>query len=316
MLLHALPSHLFLSTVAAVTPPPPACVHFDTPPTPVCGSVITVEVGQPVSFTVQASDQTCLLPIFLDGAADTLGSTFTPPLPTSGNPVSTTYNWVATAAQIGDNNVVFHAVSQCCPADAWCNMTIRVVPKSGGGCTLTYGYWKTHDCNWPSPFTPGTPDATDLNHNGIPDDVEGQCAVSGNNRNSLCPCDGVHTMLVGTNAYTQCQLLCALDLSANGNAVRILTKQLVAAKLNSLNGASTGGTISDPGNPGNPYNGMTIDQLISAGDNAIGARDILTAVEGTQCGGPHGDPEGCPMVQIGALLDRYNNGLGSVPHCN
>src|SRR5207249_8371007 len=118
MLLHALPTKFLLTTLATVSPPRNPCVFFDSPPTPACGSVITVEVGQLVTFTVQASDHTCTLPITLDGAADTAGSTFTPPLPTSGNPVSTVYSWTATAAQVGDNSVVFHAVSQCCPSDA------------------------------------------------------------------------------------------------------------------------------------------------------------------------------------------------------
>jgi hypothetical protein len=184
-----------------------------------------------------------------------------------------------------------------------------------GGCTLTQGYWKTHACEWPAPFVPGTPNGTDANHNGIPDDLEGQCAVNGRDRNTLCPCDSAHTILVGTNAYNQCQLLCALSLSSTGNAVRILSKQLIAAKLNLLDGASGSGVVSNPGDPSNPYNGLTVDQLIAQGDSAIGSRDILTAVEGTQCGGPNYDPEGCPMVQIGAMLDFFNNGLGPVPHC-
>jgi hypothetical protein len=190
------------------------------------------------------------------------------------------------------------------------------MPCGGGGCGLTPGYWKNHACNWPAPFVPGTPDSTDANHNGIPDDVEGQCSVNRRDRNTLCPCDSAHTILVGTIPYTQCQLLCSLALNANGNAVRILTYQLIASKLNILNGASGAGTISDPGNPGNPYNGFTINQLISEADNLIGTLDIMTATRGTQCGGPHYDPTGCAMVNIAALLDRYNNGLGPIPHCN
>jgi hypothetical protein len=159
------------------------------------------------------------------------------------------------------------------------------------GCTLTAGYWKNHACNWPAPFTPGAP------------------------RRGQCACDAAHTILIGSNAYTQCQLLSALNLSALGNAVRILSHQLIAAKLNILNGAGGAGIVSNPLDPSNPYNGLTANELIHQADLAIGARNILTAVEGTQCGGPSYDPEGCPMVQIASLLDFYNNGFGSVPHC-
>lgn len=185
----------------------------------------------------------------------------------------------------------------------------------GGGCTLTQGYWKTHGCYWPAPFTPGTPNRADNNHNGIPDNLEGQCAVNGRDRNTLCPCDATHTILIGTNAYNECQLLCALAQPANGNAVRILSHQLIAAKLNLLNGASGAGQVWNPSDPGNPYNGLTTNELIAQADLLIGARNILTAVEGTQCGGPNYDPEGCPMVQAASLLDFYNNGFGSIPHC-
>ncbi len=309
----AIPSSFFLAAILSVQPSPP-CVHFNSPPTPACGGVLTVEAGQLITFTVQASDETCALPIFLEGAADTVGSTFNPPLPTLGNPVSTIYSWIASPHQLGDNHVVFHAVSPCCESDAWCSFIIHVTPPSLG-CTLTQGYWKTHACNWPAPFTPGTPNSTDANHNGVPDNLEGQCAVSGTNPNSQCPCDASHTIQIGSNPYNECQLLCSLAQSANGNAVRILSRQLIAAKLNILNGASSAGTVSDPLDPTNPYNGLTVAALVAQGDTSIGARNILTAVEGTSCGGPSFDPEGCPMVKVGRLLDLYNNGEGPVPHC-
>jgi hypothetical protein len=297
--------------------PPWPCVFFDQPPTPTCGGVLNVEVGQTLTFTVQASDDTCTLPIMLEaGLLELPGVTTNPPLPTSASGVvSCVVTWTPDVTNVGTHGIVFHAVSGCCSSDAWCNMTVNVVQASTG-CTLTQGYWKTHDCDWPAPFTPGTPDPTDLNHNGVPDDLEGQCAVEGNNPHSQCPCDSLHTLQVGSNAYTQCDLLCSLAQSANGNAVRILAKQLIAAKLNAANGAATSGTVSDPSDPSNPFNGHTVAQLITDGDNAIGTRNILTAFAGTQCGGPRGDPQGCPMVQIASLLDRFNNGFGPVPHCN
>src|SRR5437867_3592163 len=121
------PSWLMLSPLLLASPARNDCVRFSHPPTPDCGSTITVEVGHTVSFTVEAADATCTLPIYLEGAADSPGSTFTPPLPTTGNPVSTTYSWTPGPGNLGDFNLVFHAVSQCCPVDAFCNMTIHVV---------------------------------------------------------------------------------------------------------------------------------------------------------------------------------------------
>jgi hypothetical protein len=242
------------------------------------------------------------------------GATTNPPLPTSASSVvSTVVSWTPTINNIGTHNIVFHAVSGCCPNDAFCNMTVNVTPPQKG-CVLTLGFWKTHACSWPAPIVPGTPDSTDANHDGIPDNLEGQCSVR-NNPYSQCPCDGTHTILVGTNAYNQCQLLCALTQTGTGNAIRILSVQLIAAKLNVLEGAGASSPVSDPLDPGNPYNGLTAAQLITEGDNLIGSSDILTAVRSTRCTGPYADPVGCNMVKVGKLLDLYNNGLGGTPHC-
>jgi hypothetical protein len=180
---------------------------------------------------------------------------------------------------------------------------------------LTQGYWNTHGCNWPAPFVPGAPDPTDLDSNGVPDNLEGQCGVQGNNPNAQCPCDGVNTILVGTIDYTQCDLLCSLDQSAQGNAVRILAHQLIAADLNILGGATDSDAVSDPLDPTNPYNGWTVAQIVAEANSLIGSTDILTGVQGTQCSGPNADPVGCAMVKLAKLLDLYNNGDGGVPHC-
>jgi hypothetical protein len=194
-------------------------------------------------------------------------------------------------------------------------MTVNVIPAPTG-CALTLGFWKTHACSWPAPFDPGTPDPTDANHNGRPDNIEGQCSADRRNPYSQCPCDATHTILVGTNAYTQCQLLCALVQTGTGNAIRILSVQLIAAKLNALEGTSLLGVVIDPLDPTNPYNGSTIAQLIAAGDNLIGGSNILTATRSTKCTGSHADPVGCNMVKVARLLDLFNNGLvPGIPHC-
>jgi hypothetical protein len=154
------------------------------------------------------------------------------------------------------------------------------------GCVLTQGYWKTHACNWPSPFTPGalgTADAT-------------QCALSGSDPNSSCACDSVNTLKIGALDYTQCQLLCALARIGQGNALVILAHQLIAAKLNILNGAD----------------GTSVAATITDADALIDSYNILT--DSVPTGGP-GNTLGPAMTADATTLDLYNNGDGEVTHC-
>jgi hypothetical protein len=304
-----------LVTTSSSNPPPPCKVGFIAP-TPECGSTLIVTSGQTLTFQVCASDPTCGSPVFLEGGLlEIPGAVANPPLPTSGNPVCTTITWTPGLDNVGTHSIVFHATSGCCPSEAFCNFTVEVQgnPK---GCTLTPGYWKNHPCNWPAPFDPGTPDSTDANHNGIPDNLEGQCAQGGNSPWKQCPCDPTDTINLGARAYDQCELLCVLDSRSTGNAIRILAIQLIAAKLNKAEGSSTNVPVSDPANPANPYNGLTVDQLITEADNLIGNSDVKTDKRKTSCSGGGADPIGCAMVQVAALLDLYNNGLAGVPHCN
>lgn len=185
---------------------------------------------------------------------------------------------------------------------------------------------------------PGTPDPTDSNSNGIPDNLEGQCAVNGNDPNTQCPCDTENTITIGSQPYNQCQLLCSLDQSAQGNALRSLAHQLIAAELNVLNGASDAGTVSAScaGLPPNPYDGNTVANLIAEGNSLI-ATGCSTAFFGSTCyscgtcgncccvlnnflagcvfPGGQGNTLGPRMLAVEQLLDLYNNGCGGVPHC-
>jgi hypothetical protein len=205
-------------------------------------------------------------------------------------------------------------------------------------CVLTQGYWNTHGCDYPAPFMPGTPDPTDLDMNGVPDNLEGQCGVQGNSPNSQCPCDALSTISIGSIAYNQCDLLCSLDQTGAGNALRILAHQLIAAKLNVLNGASDAGVVmaSCAGLPANPYDGYTVAQLIVAADNLI-ATGNTDGINGFACvgnatcpcptfpaniltgcvrTGGMGNTLGPAMTAVAQLLDLYNNGCGGVPHCD
>jgi len=160
------------------------------------------------------------------------------------------------------------------------------------GCVHTQGYWKTHPCQWPSPFVPGV-NGADNDLDGSPD-AEGNCANTGN-PNQQCACDNANTINIGSLAYNQCQLLCAFDRPGGGNALVILAHQLIAAKLNILDGAAPPPNCD-----------------IAAADALIGSLDILTA--SVPAGGP-GNTLGPAMTAAAGCLDLYNNSDGGVSHC-
>lgn len=126
------------------------------------------------------------------------------------------------------------------------------------GCTLTQGYWKNHESHV----------------------------------TSLVPT----TLSLGSTAYTPAQLDQILEQPVAGNALLILAHQLIAAKLNVLNGADDSGIAAEIANA---------DSLIgSLVPPPIGTDDV--------------DPSsalGSQMVTSAGILDDYNNGLSGVPHC-
>jgi hypothetical protein len=77
-------------------------------------------------------------------------------------------------------------------------LTLCFRPCPQGGCTLTQGYWKNHEENWPASATP---------------------------------------MALGTVNYSKAQLLAILNEPVGGNGLISLAHQLIAAKLNIANGA-------------------------------------------------------------------------------
>ncbi len=100
---------------------PPA---FDQPPTPPCGSALSVNPLSPLTFTVQASDADDPS-VEINATALPSGATLTPALPVNGNPVSTVFSWTPTLAQIGQHVVTFTAKDQC-PEQVLCSITIDV----------------------------------------------------------------------------------------------------------------------------------------------------------------------------------------------
>ena len=95
-----------IQLVPSVGNPP----QFDHPPTPTCGSTQTVNVGGTLTFGVQAADPDSNDVVTLNAAGLPPGATMTPPLPASGNPVSSTFTWTPGAP--GTFVVTFTAIDQ------------------------------------------------------------------------------------------------------------------------------------------------------------------------------------------------------------
>jgi hypothetical protein len=99
------------------------------------------------------------------------------------------------------------------------------------------------------------------------------------------------SLTLGTVSYTKDQLLQILGQPARGNGLVILAHQLIAAKLNILQGADPSSVIA-----------------------TIAAADAL--IDGLVCppiGGGNIDP--ATVDDLAQTLDSFNNGTLGVPHC-
>jgi hypothetical protein len=159
-----------------------------------------------------------------------------------------------------------------------------------GGCVRSQGYWRTHPCDWPPPFQPGA--------NGSATG-SGQCALT-SNPNQQCLADPNTTMTIAGIGYTMGQLLCVLARPGMGNALVNLGHQLVAAKLNALNGASVPQDVQDAMD--------CAETLIASATNP----NLLTGVVPS---GGQGNTLGPAMNAKANFLGNYNTGFGGVPHC-
>ncbi|MDQ3019904.1 MAG: T9SS type A sorting domain-containing protein [Bacteroidota bacterium] len=92
------------------SPCPDTIAPVFIPPTPICNDVITGDTGVAITFTVQAQDNSTG-PIILNVDSLPPGATMTPPLPTTGNPVSSVFNW--TPPSYGGQSVTFTATDSC-----------------------------------------------------------------------------------------------------------------------------------------------------------------------------------------------------------
>ncbi|MCP9236249.1 T9SS type A sorting domain-containing protein [Lewinella sp. JB7] len=88
----------FVRVVQPSNPP-----GFDYTVTPADNTVLNVRPGEAVSFTVRASDTDPGSTVTLNAVGVPPGASFTPQLPTSGNPVQSTFNWTPGSANQGAN---------------------------------------------------------------------------------------------------------------------------------------------------------------------------------------------------------------------
>jgi len=158
------------------------------------------------------------------------------------------------------------------------NVCITTDPCARPSCVSSQGFWKNHPEAWPV----------------LPD----TCS-SGN--------PGLN---IGTTCYEQTDLLTNLGLSpAGGNALLVLSHQLIAAELNILAGASGTVVLIDPADATNPYNNLTASAVIAAGNDLIDDLNINTASVAAS------SDTGKSMIAVAALLDLYNTGEGGVGSC-
>ncbi|MCY2960204.1 MAG: choice-of-anchor E domain-containing protein [Planctomycetota bacterium] len=81
----------------------------NTPPALQCPGTLMASAGVPLQFQICASDIDPTDTVTLTAANVPAGMTFTPALPTSGNPVCVTVDWTPNGTQVGNFNVVFTA---------------------------------------------------------------------------------------------------------------------------------------------------------------------------------------------------------------
>ncbi len=118
----------FIQLVPDVNEPP----VFDHPPTPTCSSTLTAQSGVPFSFTVQASDPDAGDIVTLNAAGIPAGASMTPPLPTTGNPVSSLLSWTPLLSDAGTYVISFTATDTN-NQQAICPVTIVVEEHCGDG---------------------------------------------------------------------------------------------------------------------------------------------------------------------------------------
>ncbi|MGH7786482.1 MAG: hypothetical protein ACRERC_06415, partial [Candidatus Binatia bacterium] len=120
---------------------------------PACGSTINVNPGDPVSFTVQASDTDFGQTVTLNVAGLPVGASMTPGLPTTGNPVSSVFAWTPSVEDSGPRVVNFSATDSAMLQSS-CVVTIVVAACQNDADCADGNLCTTDVCD------PGDPGAT------------------------------------------------------------------------------------------------------------------------------------------------------------
>ncbi len=90
-----------------------------------CGASVVVEANSALSFDINASDADAGDTVTLDVMNLPAGATMTPPLPTAGNPVSSTFDWTPGDGDIGNYLITFKATDDD-QNEATCDIEIEV----------------------------------------------------------------------------------------------------------------------------------------------------------------------------------------------
>ncbi|HLG34847.1 MAG TPA: T9SS type A sorting domain-containing protein [Bacteroidia bacterium] len=138
-----------------------SCVGNITPAfiaqSPACGTLINATEGVPVSFTVTASDADAGDIVTLTSTVPQAAATVTPSLPTSGNPVSATFNWTPTLANVGPIYSIIFTATDNCGDFVTCYYTIVVAADPCAGNTAPDFIAPTPACPSTIPATVGVP---------------------------------------------------------------------------------------------------------------------------------------------------------------
>ena len=102
------------------------CYTFlpNTPPFfTTCNTTVMASAGVPLSFQICAQDSNPGDVVTLTSGPLPAGASLTPPLPASGNPICTTFNWTPLSSQVGNMTVTFTATDTH-QRTAQCQVTI------------------------------------------------------------------------------------------------------------------------------------------------------------------------------------------------
>lgn len=110
-----------------IFPAEPMAPVFVNPPDNVCGTIIEVEINQPVQFAIEVIDSTTGDVVTLSALNVPLGASFNPMLPLKGNPAMSTFSWTPSPGQIGLHTVTIVAEDSIDLLSAQCELTFDVV---------------------------------------------------------------------------------------------------------------------------------------------------------------------------------------------